>query len=91
MWNYRVIKFKDHVGLYETIYNDENELSAHSEQPEIVGETVQDLRDTLDMMSSDLQKHENDSQQILDGGNIKFHPLGENQMKLDLDIPYEFD
>lgn len=91
MWNYRVIKFKDHVGLYETIYNDENELFAHSEQPEIVGETIQDLRDTLDMMSSDLQKHENDSQQILDGDNIKFHPLGEGQMKLDLEIPYEFD
>ena len=91
MWNYRVIKFKDHIGLYETIYNDENELFAHDEHPTIVGETMQDLRDTLNLISDDLHRHEEEQLEVLDGDNIKFHPLGEGQMELDLEIPYEFD
>ena len=43
MWNYRIIKDKDTYGLYEVIYNDDGEILAHSEEPEVFGESAEDL------------------------------------------------
>jgi len=50
MWNYRIIKDKDTYGLYEVMYNDDGEICAHSENPEIIGESPEDLLDTLQLM-----------------------------------------
>lgn len=41
MWNYRIIKSGDSYGLYEVIYNDDGEICAHSEDPELEDDSVQ--------------------------------------------------
>jgi len=56
MWNYRIIKNKDTYGLYEVMYNDDGEIFAHTEEPEIIGETPEDLLQTLRLMLDDAQK-----------------------------------
>lgn len=72
MWNYRIIKDKDNYGLYEVMYNDDGEIFAHSEEPEIVGEDPKDLLDTLELMISDVNKHIIDGKEILEIDKIKF-------------------
>jgi hypothetical protein len=72
MWNYRIIKDKDAYGLYEVMYNDDGEICAHSENPEIIGESPTDLLDTLELMIHDVNKHIIDGDKILDLNKIKF-------------------
>ena len=72
MWNYRIIKDKDTYGLYEVMYNDDGEICAHSEKPEIIGESPTDLLDTLELMIHDVNKHIIDGEKILDLNKIKF-------------------
>jgi hypothetical protein len=72
MWNYRIIKDKDAYGLYEVMYNDDGEIFAHSEEPEIVGEDPKDLLDTLELMIHDVNKHIIDGKEILEIDKIKF-------------------
>lgn len=73
MWNYRIIKNKDTYGLYEVMYNDDGEICAHSEEPEIVGESPKDLLDTLELMIHDVNAHIIDGKEILELNKIKFH------------------
>ena len=75
MWNYRIIKDKDTYGLYEVIYNDDGEISAHSEEPEVFGETAEDLLETLRLMLDDAQKS---YYNILKYDEIKFGKLCED-------------
>jgi|TARA_Y100000289_G_scaffold62654_1_gene72182 hypothetical protein len=83
MWNYRIIKDSpESYGLYEVIYNDDGEISAHSEKPEIVGENPQDILEALQLMIADAKKHFNyffppevNEEKILDINQIKFAPL----------------
>ena len=72
MWNYRIIKDKDSYGLYEVIYNDDGEICAHSEEPEIVGESPKDLLDTLELMVHDVKRHINEDKKILELNKIEF-------------------
>tara|TARA_Y100001938_G_scaffold140498_1_gene208756 strand:+ start:293 stop:715 length:423 start_codon:yes stop_codon:yes gene_type:complete len=69
MWNYRIIKKKDEYGLYEVFYNDSGDICAHAEKPEVIGETIDELRRSLQLMTLDLEKSKND---ILQWGKIKF-------------------
>lgn len=85
MWNYRVIKFKDKesddvtYGLYETFYNDDGDIFAHAELPDVVGETLQEIGDTLRMMQSDYKKHRKDPLLVLAGDDIKFAPMSDDE------------
>lgn len=75
MWNYRIIKNKDAYGLYEVMYNDDGEIFAHTEEPEIAGETPEDLLQTLRLMLDDAQKS---YYKILEYDKIKFaKPCGD--------------
>ena len=61
MWNYRIIKREvdgqpDQYGLFEVFYNDNGEITAHTEEPEVFGESVEDLLQTLRLMIDDAQK-----------------------------------
>lgn len=76
MWNYRIIKLAEkgsldgtdhYYGLCETFYNDDGEICAHDETPSIVGESVDDIKKTLSLMSKDADKYE-----VLDGETIEF-------------------
>jgi hypothetical protein len=80
MWNYRIIHYnsdkgmglKDHYGLYEVIYNDEGKISAHTEEPEVIADTPEELIESLEMMLDDAKKCKN---KILDYKTIEFYPL----------------
>ena len=72
MWNYRIIKDKNTYGLYEVMYNDDGEIFAHSEEPEIVGEVAKDLLVALELMIHDVNKHIIDGKEILEIDKIKF-------------------
>lgn len=79
MWNYRIIKDKDTYGLYEVMYNDDGEIFAHSEEPELVAQNPEDLLETLQLMISDVKKHftyffplEINEEKILELDKIKF-------------------
>tara|TARA_B100001939_G_C16447020_1_gene407253 strand:+ start:20 stop:319 length:300 start_codon:yes stop_codon:yes gene_type:complete len=73
MWNYRIIKSNDgNYGLYEVIYNEDGEISAHSEESELTSPSVKDLLDSLRLMLDDAQKSSYD---ILEMDKIKFAPL----------------
>lgn len=88
MWNYRIIKNKDDsYGLYEVIYNDNGEISAHSESSEIIGESPEDILQTLRLMLDDANKS---YYNILEYDKIKFSPLLPEEDKQEY-IKYEFD
>lgn len=81
MWNYRIIKFatkhnhegdEDYYGMYETFYNDAGEIFAHDDIPTIVGDSVEDIKKTLEMMMEDANKYE-----PLDGDKIEFKEIDE--------------
>ena len=69
MWNYRIIKDKDTYGLYEVMYNDDGEICAHTEKPEVISETSQELVDTLELMLKDAKRSKFN---ILEYDKIKF-------------------
>lgn len=87
MWNYRIIKNKDNsYGLYEVIYNDDGEISAHSEDPEVIGESPEDLLASIRLMLDDANKSYYD---ILEADKIVFAPLCDESDLAD-GIEYEF-
>jgi hypothetical protein len=69
MWNYRIIKRGDSYGLYEVMYNDDGEIFAHSEEPELEEHSSKELIQTLNMMLDDANKSKNN---ILTYDKIKF-------------------
>ena len=73
MWNYRIIKQKDCYNLYEVIYNDDGEICAHGEEPEMIGASPKDLLDTLELMIHDVNEHIINGREILEYDKIKFH------------------
>lgn len=88
MWNYRIIKNKDTYGVYEVMYNDDGEICAHSENPEIIGESPEDLYETLRLMIGDVKKHFSYfyplkiiEEKILEYDKIKFHKFCDDLYK----------
>ena len=75
MWNYRIIKkSEDNYGLYEVFYNDDKEIFAHSENPEVWAESPSELIEQLSMMLSDAIRCKDDELEL---GKIKFAPAYE--------------
>ena len=76
MWNYRIIKKSSnndlHYGLYEVFYNNSGEICAHAENPDIVGESIEDIKKTLKLMLKDVDKYE-----TLEWGEIEFKDWGD--------------
>lgn len=75
MWNYRVIRKGEEYGLYEVFYNDEGEISAHAENPDLVGESMEDLLAQLSMMKKDILRTMNDPDRVLEFDKIEFKPF----------------
>jgi hypothetical protein len=83
MWNYRIIKTEikgqpDQYGLFEVIYNDDKEISAHTERAEIVGESPEEIVQTLRLMLNDANKS---YYNVLNYKEIKFAPLYDENEK----------
>lgn len=58
MWNYRIIKREvegqpDQYGLFEVMYNDDKQISAHAEEAEITCESPEEIIESLSIMLSD--------------------------------------
>ncbi len=75
MWNYRVIRKGEEYGLYEVFYNDKGEISAHTENPDLVGESMEDLLAQLSMMKKDILRTMNDPDRVLEFDKIEFKPF----------------
>tara|TARA_R110000822_G_scaffold35865_9_gene100936 strand:+ start:566 stop:877 length:312 start_codon:yes stop_codon:yes gene_type:complete len=87
MWNYRMIKDLDGYGLYEVFYNDKGEISAHSKNPDIYGDSVKEIISSLEMMLCDAKKHQGsdkmDNILVLEKDEIEFKDLYDPEEKLE--------
>jgi len=92
MWNYRIIKDGDDYGLYEVFYNEEGEIALHSENPDVVGESVDDIIKSLELMLGDAKKHQGsdkmDNILVLEKDKIEFKDLIDPNEKM---ITYDID
>lgn len=92
MWNYRIIKDGETYGLYEVFYNEEGEIALHSENPDIIGESVNEIIKSLELMLGDAKKHQGsdkiDNILVLDKDEIEFKDLIDPNEKM---ITYDID
>ena len=61
-WNYRVINHKDYYGLHEVHYGGEEEIIGYTEDPVVVGDTVEEIKHALIRMLSCVEERE-----VIDG------------------------
>ena len=92
MWNYRIIKDDETYGLYEVFYNEKGEIALHSENPDVVGESVDDIIKSLELMLGDAKKHQGsdkmDNILVLEKDEIEFKDLIDPNEKM---ITYDID
>ena len=87
MWNYRIIKDGETYGLYEVFYNDDDEISLHAENPDVVGESVDEIISSLELMLGDAKKHIKEKP-VLEKDKIEFKDLYDPNEKM---ITYDID
>lgn len=92
MWNYRIIKDGDDYGLYEVFYNEKGEIALHSENPDVIGESVDEIIKSLELMLGDAKKHQGsdkmDNILVLEKDEIEFQDLIDPNEKM---ITYDID
>ena len=92
MWNYRIIKDDETYGLYEVFYNEKGEIALHSENPDVVGESVDEIIKSLELMLGDAKKHQGsdkmDNILVLEKDKIEFKDLIDPNEKM---ITYDID
>ena len=92
MWNYRIIKDDETYGLYEVFYNEKGEIALHSENPDVVGESVDEIIKSLELMLGDAKKHQGsdkmDNILVLEKDTIEFKDLIDPNEKM---ITYDID
>ena len=86
MWNYRIIKDDETYGLYEVFYNEKGEIALHSENPDVVGESVDEIIKSLELMLGDAKKHQGsdkmDNILVLEKDKIEFKDLVDPNEKM---------
>ena len=66
-WNYRVVKEKGYYTIREVHYNDDGSIYAYSSEPRpAFGESIEELKETLEWMLKSLEKP------VLIDGKVKF-------------------
>ena len=92
MWNYRIIKDGDTYGLHEVFYNEKGEIALHSENPDVIGESVDEIIKSLELMLGDAKKHQGsdkmDNILVLEKDEIEFKDLYDPNEKM---IAYDID
>ena len=92
MWNYRIIKDDETYGLYEVFYNEKGEIALHSENPDVIGESVDEIIKSLELMLGDAKKHQGsdkmDNILVLEKDEIEFKDLIDPNEKM---ITYDID
>ncbi len=92
MWNYRIIKDDETYGLYEVFYNEKGEIALHAENPDVVGESVDEIISSLELMLGDAKKHQGsdkmDNILVLEKDQIEFKDLIDPNEKM---ITYDID
>ena len=92
MWNYRIIKDGETYGLYEVFYNEKGEIALHSENPDVIGESVDEIIKSLELMLGDAKKHQGsdkmDNILVLEKDEIEFKDLIDPNEKM---ITYDID
>ena len=72
MWNNRIVKHeKDdtvYYSVHEVFYKEDGRIYGYTENPiTIFGETVEDVKSQLEMITKDIEKHE-----VIDASTVKF-------------------
>jgi hypothetical protein len=72
MWNNRIIKHENDTSVWysvhEVFYNENGGVNGYTEDPiTILGETVEDVKSQLEMITKDIEKHE-----VIDASTVKF-------------------
>ena len=92
MWNYRIIKDGDTYGMHEVFYNEKGEIALHSENPDVIGESVDEIIKSLELMLGDAKKHQGsdkmDNILVLEKDEIEFKDLIDPNEKM---ITYDID
>jgi len=92
MWNYRIIKDGDTYGMHEVFYNEKGEIALHSENPDVIGESVDDIIKSLELMLSDAKKHQGSNKMdnilVLEKDKIEFKDLFDPNEKM---VTYDID
>jgi len=60
-WNYRIIHHNEdesYYGLHEVYYDENGAIDGWTEDALIVGDTKDEILETLAMMKSDIEKHD---------------------------------
>jgi hypothetical protein len=87
MWNYRIIKDGDTYGLHEVFYNEKGEIALHSENPDVIGESVDEITKSLELMLGDAKKHQGSNKMdnilVLEKDKIEFKDLFDPNEKLE--------
>ena len=86
MWNYRIIKDGDTYGMHEVFYNEKGEIALHSENPDVIGESVDDIIKSLELMLSDAKKHQGSNKMdnilVLEKDKMEFKDLFDPNEKM---------
>lgn len=56
-WNYRVMRYKDKsIGVHEVYYDDRLNITGWTKDPIIVGDDIDELLHTLNMIKEDVER-----------------------------------
>ena len=72
MWNNRIVKHERdgtvYYSVHEVFYKEDGGIYGYTEDPiTILGETVEDVKSQLEMIMTDIEKHE-----VIDASLVKF-------------------
>ena len=70
-WNYRLVKHDDtppksksgkyvYYGLHEVYYNDDGSIYMYAPDPDVVGDSIEEIRESLEMMLRDVERSKDD-------------------------------
>ena len=81
MWNNRIIRHKkdDTVwhSVHEVFYSENGGINGFTEEPiTILGETVEDVKSQLEMITKDIEKLE-----VIDASTVKFEDWCDEELK----------
>ena len=90
-WNYRIIKHlatdpentsnEDYFGLYEVYYNEDGTIMSRTTDALIIGDTIDEIGETLDMMKRDIE-----NRPLLIDSNIDYNSIDTSSIERDLDL-----
>lgn len=75
-WNHRVVKYTTshevYYGIVECFYNSKNEITGYDTEPRVLGDSIEELRETLAMMQECVSDVVLENHPIIDNTTVNF-------------------